>query len=62
MVSNRKTPFIGDRRRDPDLTREGQRRQRIALGLIGFSLLVVMGIIVAGYVIIFVVTVIHYYC
>ena len=55
MVSKRRIPFRGDRRRDPDLIREGQRRQRIALGLIGFFLLAVMGIIAAGYVIIFVV-------
>jgi len=54
VVSKRRIPFRGDRRRDPDLRKEGQRRQRIALGLIGILLLMVMGIIVAGYVVIFV--------
>lgn len=54
MESKRGAPSRVDRRRDPVLQRERQRRQRIALGFIGFFLLIVTGIIIVGYVAIFV--------
>lgn len=43
-----------DRRRDPARLQQERKRQRVALGLISLFILLIVGIVVAGYVIIFV--------
>ena len=45
---------LTDRRRETDRIRQIQRRRRVAFGVIGLLLLVVVGILFAGYVVIFV--------
>ena len=45
---------LTDRRRETDRIRQIQRRRRVAFGVIGLLLLVVVGILFAGYVLIFV--------